>query len=326
MPWSAVHKTVHLSVITLVAGNGYVKNLSEQQFILRVGKQQKRELSCVRTGHAHGWLSIGTVALHKMWIHNLPNWGASLNFLCLLADPYRLTKPFHPKRVQSGTCGFKWGKTCQRGIIPPTSPESRLGCWGHSVLENKDARGGWCCWVGEINTLSLKLLRESLAVADFSSCWWFQAAANKDPSFWELWGPLGPAGRQTRSPTLWVPKSWVTTSHFDVCFSVAYLTRISPGFAAELTADDSLAILNPLISVVLATHSCPRSLTQYRIQGVGISRSLEEGFTALNATTTKKHWRAWRTLKGGGVKNSSFIDLQEMHDFIIFFFFFFFFF
>ena len=92
----------------------------------------------------------------------------------------------------------------------------------------------------------------------------------------------------------------MTTSHFDVCFSVAYLTRISPGFAAELTADDSLAILNPLISVVLATHSCPRSLTQYRIQGVGISRSLEEGFTALNATTTKKHWRAWRTLKGGG--------------------------
>lgn len=56
---------------------------------------------------------------------------------------------------------------------------------------------------------------------------------------------------------------------------------------------------NPLLSVVLATHSCPGSLTQYRVQGVGISRSLEEGFTALNATTTKKHWRASRTLKGG---------------------------
>ena len=49
MPWSAVHKTVHLSVITLMAGDGYVKNLSEQQFILRVGKQQKRELSWPRT-------------------------------------------------------------------------------------------------------------------------------------------------------------------------------------------------------------------------------------------------------------------------------------
>lgn len=80
-----------------------------------------------------------------------------------------------------------------------------------SVLEKKNARGGWCCWVGEINTLSLTLLRESLAAADFSSGWWFQAAAHKDPSFWEPRGPLGPAGRQTRSPAPWVPKTWMTT-------------------------------------------------------------------------------------------------------------------
>ena len=225
-----------------MAGDSYVKIYQSNSLYEGWGSNKSVNWACVRTGHAHERLPVRTVTLHKVWIHNLPNWGTSLSFLCLLADPYGLTKPFHSKRVQSGTCGLKWGKTCQQEIIPLTSPESRLGCWGDSMLDEKNARGGWCCWVGEINTWSLKLLRERLAAAGFSSCWWFQAAANKDPSFWEPRGPLGAAGRQTRSPVLWIPKSWVTTPHFEGGFSVAYPTRIGPGFAAELTVDDSSAI------------------------------------------------------------------------------------
>lgn len=56
--------------------------------------------------------------LDWMWIHNLPNQAASLKSLYLLADPHWFAKPFHSKRVQPGTCGLKWGETCQWGIIP----------------------------------------------------------------------------------------------------------------------------------------------------------------------------------------------------------------